>query len=168
MEMENDQEKVQAQDVIFTTETPVRKAVQPANYMSTRANLSLRLRPPIRININGRERRKPGLRANFVNHRLTTRNADIIEELDSMLCGEAGHWWQRKFYKVPSPEVTQKMAKAQAKAQEVAKREMDKTMDDTQRKDLSGWQDFLKRQKNRLDEQKIRTKAVARTYDTGD
>lgn len=135
--------------MIVSTETAKPEKVAPASYVSTRGNYSLRLRPPVRTNVAGKEYRKAGLRANFHDHRLTTTNAEIINALDEMLLGDQGQKWQRWFYKVPSDDVIRTVGKAQQKAQEVAKKEIEKNMDDAQRKDYDGWQSFLKKQKSK-------------------
>ena len=116
-------------------------------YMSKRANLTIRLRAPVRTNVNGKEYRKPGLRANFMNNRLMTSDPELIKELDSLLTGDTALRWQRRFYKIPPPELISRIAQSQEKAQAVAKAELEKSMTKKQREEFEGWQSFLKRTK---------------------
>jgi len=140
--------------VVVTTETPpVTIASEMHSYISTRQGLTLRLRPPVRTNINGKEYRKAGLRVQFRKGRYATNDLETIGILDEMLTGPSAKGWQRLFYKVPSQKVINKIAKAQTVAKAAEKKHLEKTLGEGESKEMDNWRSFLtKAKKSRVTE----------------
>lgn len=133
---------------IVTTESMApTMADEMHSYISMRSGMTLRLRPPVRTNINGKEYRKAGLRVQFTGGQYATKNLEIIGCLDEMLTGESGKRWQRLFYKVPSKKVISKIAKAQEVARDAEKKQLEKTLGEDESKEMDNWRSFLAKAK---------------------
>lgn len=133
--------------VVTTELPPATKSDEMHSYISTRSGMTLRLRPPVRTNVNGKEYRKAGLRVQFHNGRYATNDLETIGYLDEMLTGPKGRMWQRLFYKVPSQEVIAKIGKAQAVAKAAEKKHLEKTLGEDESKEMDNWRSFLAKAK---------------------
>ena len=58
-------------------------ADEVVTYYSVKRNQRIRMRPPIKQIVNGREFKKPGHAVSFANYRFQTKNKEDIEALDA-------------------------------------------------------------------------------------
>jgi hypothetical protein len=86
--------------------------------MSKASNLRIRLKSPIKREVNGEILREPGIFAEFSNHMLTTADQKLIGMLRHLLTKDQRiDYWNRLFQERPSAATIEKMRKATAEIQ---------------------------------------------------
>jgi len=124
--------------------------LEVVTYYSTKKNQRIRIRPPIKQYVNGREFKQQGLAVTFADFQLRTRDAEVIEELDKLLYGEGATRWRRIFYRAPSSKAVKAMTSAAKKAKEVEKDALKKELGDEGIEELDNWNKFLENRKKKM------------------
>jgi hypothetical protein len=125
---------------------------EPVRYMSEKLGLSITLRMPRRIIVDGRDVRTPGLRAKFEHGEFITWKKDVANIMDGLLTGRNARRWNRIFQRAPSEREMQIMsdvAKRADAAKKAALADIIKREPDTVKK-YQSFSEFQKRRKVRL------------------
>ena len=123
------------------------KTREEVTYLSTKKSFIIRLRPIRRLFVNKQMVREPGLRATWINGRLVTSNPEVIGSLDALLTGPSGMKWRRRFQRAPSQTIVRKMAEAANVGKQKETEVLDKTLNTSEKQEMSSFHDFIKKQK---------------------